>query len=547
LFQRIEALQAIANDEVGNSKMTGMQGNSRVQYGPDGVIISIPDHTPITLSPFLGQMAVCAVEEPRKCHEALPTIAGIVAIGCQGAATADETAAGQSAVWLFAVMTSGDAASRPAAHSTGAVADALAKIGYVRNDFRSLFETAFDIGEGSFGKVHALRRNLGPTDQYFAGKVYQRATPSEVAIEASFLVTSNQRSHPNIIKFFGLYCTPQSWAMVLEYCSDGDLQAYISNHGQFTEESGLDVVGRGLFAAISHIHSLGIVHRDVKPENVLVDRLPDAVEPHRTVLVDFGIACRTSDREELARCCGSPGSIAPEVLRRSLQSPKADVFGGAVVLYFAMGGKMPFRGLDLTETLRANARARVRFWTSFRKVSDFSKDMLRVFLHADPSRRPSSSQAFEHLTQLLALLESSSASPPHRGDFRDSLPPPPLVGRFPQTSSTSTEAARTELQPASDGASQNVLSETAACTVAASAMTSAIYAPASPKPKCQHLRSLLQKQQAEAQILQRDGDSFVPSCASATPCETESEEMSSSQNTTTDPQHEATSWHALNQ
>ena len=132
--------------------------------------------------------------------------------------------------------------------------------------------------------------------------------------------------------------------MLLERCSGGDLKDFVGLNKYFAEEEGMDVVGRCLFSALGHIHDKSIIHRDVKPENVLVDHRPGDVRPYRTVLVDFGISCHMSDKARLADLCGSPGCVGPEVLMGSLPTPKADVFGGGVTLYYAISGKMPFKG-----------------------------------------------------------------------------------------------------------------------------------------------------------------------------------------------------------
>jgi serine/threonine protein kinase len=428
LSKKLEELQLFADEEASTvGKLTETWPAYQANYEVDGVSISIPGQTLIKLAPFLGQLAYSTAFEPHECPQTGGTIVGVVAIGCQPfsanlafqhlqAAEADEEACAQSAAWLFYVLASGHAAARPAAHSMGEIVDVLTQIGYIRHDFSQCYEERSHLGDGSFAQVYSARRIISenPSDQRLAAKVARPSIQAaSMAVEASYLAAV--QSHPNIIRFCGLFRTPQSWAMLLESCSDGDLKDYVIRNNQFAEEAGLDLVGKGLFAALSFIHSRNIIHRDIKPENVLVDRLPGGTVPYRTVLIDFGLACHTWDHEKLVHRCGSAGSVAPEVLLHSLQSPKADVFCGGVTLYYALGGKMPFRGTDLTTTLRANARARVRFGKSFGRVSEHTKDALRSTLFNDPTRRPSSSQSLKHFTQLFDLLQNSSrriASPP---------------------------------------------------------------------------------------------------------------------------------------
>ena len=95
----------------------------------------------------------------------------------------------------------------------------------------------------------------------------------------------------------------------------------------------------------------------------------------------------------------------------SFQSPKADVFGGAVALYFALGAKMPFQGVDLMTTLKINARAMVRLnGAPFEDVSRGTKNTLKALLHRSPHVRPNATRATALLTELIDELESNSGS-----------------------------------------------------------------------------------------------------------------------------------------
>jgi serine/threonine protein kinase len=577
--EKFQELQRCADEEVAHlGKLTEVSPFHKARLDSGGVIVSIPGQTPTELVPFCGQLAYSTAGEAHECPQAGGNIVGVVAIGCPPPsanltlqhfhlARSEETGCIQSAVWLFLAVASGRA-PRPAAHWMREVADALTQIGYIRNDFSQRYQLRDHLGDGSFARVYAARRivSQSPSDQHLAAKVARTSTTTaSVATEAFHLISC--QSHPNIIKFWGLFCTAQGWTMLLEGCSDGDLKDYVfKNRKGFAEETGLHLVGKGLFAGLSFVHARGLIHRDVKPENVLIDRLPDAALPHRTVLTDFGITCHTSNHEKMGVRCGSAGSVAPEVLRHTLHSQKSDVFSGGVTLYYALGAKMPFRGPDLSTTLRENARARVRFGRHFNTVSELTKDALRSFMFNDPARRPSSLQVLEHINQLYDLLgvaqrsASAPALPIEQRDANVEGPDAfPHLGRLalpsgqhtPQTSADLqsasggtdqpllvSEYASTGLQTSGDGSDQTLLlvSESASTGLPMGSERSQpllVIAPASPKPKRQSIRNAQHLERA------RQAEGISTSTSTCSTVSSEASSASSNHDGSADPEQES--------
>eukprot|EP00928_Gymnodinium_smaydae_P094650 TRINITY_DN7977_c0_g5_i1.p1 TRINITY_DN7977_c0_g5~~TRINITY_DN7977_c0_g5_i1.p1 ORF type:complete len:374 (-),score=45.06 TRINITY_DN7977_c0_g5_i1:435-1556(-) len=206
------------------------------------------------------------------------------------------------------------------------------------------------------------------------------------------------QGHPNIGKFVGLFrtrvlaSTPR-WMMIMEAYQFGDLQEVVRTRGALPEVDAM-TSAIGILRALVHVHSLDVIHRDVKLENVLLKQDGDVA------LVDFGIAVHVSNKDERMRAVGSPGNFAPEVLLGLGCVKKSDVFGCGTALYSLLGGVSPFMRIDHDSTMRANARAHVAFpENNFRSVNDNIKDLVRGMLRRSPRERLSSRDALQELIQ----------------------------------------------------------------------------------------------------------------------------------------------------
>src|SRR5262245_58608460 len=188
------------------------------------------------------------------------------------------------------------------------------------------------IGEGSHGVVHrALQPHVG---REVAVKVIGPALANDPAFVRRFEAEAQmvaRLEHPHIVPLYDYWRDPDGAYLVTRYASGGSLRRRISDEGALpagTVTLVLDQIGQALATA----HRQGVIHRDVKPENVLLD------EDGNAYLSDSGIASDTPER------AASPASLAPEQIRGERPTPQTDVHGLGVTAFACLSGRHPFDG-----------------------------------------------------------------------------------------------------------------------------------------------------------------------------------------------------------
>jgi serine/threonine protein kinase len=141
-------------------------------------------------------------------------------------------------------------------------------------------------------------------------------------------------------------------------------------------------------------------HRRHHPlENILCATTLDGDSEGGSMVVkisDFGLCARAVTPHALARCCGTPGYIAPEVLRGIPYGAASDMFSVGVILFIMLSGSPPFYSDDIRELIRINRGAQVDFsgprWAG---MSDDARALVQDLMHIDPSARPTPAQAID--------------------------------------------------------------------------------------------------------------------------------------------------------
>ena len=201
------------------------------------------------------------------------------------------------------------------------------------------------IGTGAFGIVFkASHRDLGRT---VAIKVLNPRYQGDADLLAVFRTearAASQLEHPHVARVYDFGQESDGLVyIVMEYLSGYTLGSVLAARRKLTSARALDVMTQ-VCAALSAAHDSGIVHRDVKPDNiVLVPAQDDEGKPVEIVKVcDFGIAALATTRDEHGLAAGTPQYMAPEQTTGRAPKPSADVYGCGVVLYEMLAGEVPF-------------------------------------------------------------------------------------------------------------------------------------------------------------------------------------------------------------
>lgn len=194
------------------------------------------------------------------------------------------------------------------------------------------------LGTGAAGEVYA---GTDTDDRPFAFKLLREELAADPDAVRRFL---QERSilvglrHPNLVAVHDLVAEGDTVAIVMDLVHGGDLRAELERVGTVLPAE-VARIGAAVARALVVVHAAGVVHRDVKPENILMDDTAGVRTPR---LTDFGIASLTGTGDGVV--AGTPRYLAPELLGGEVVTPKADLYSLGVVLYELCCGTTPFTG-----------------------------------------------------------------------------------------------------------------------------------------------------------------------------------------------------------
>lgn len=276
------------------------------------------------------------------------------------------------------------------------------------------------LGEGHFGKV-LLARDRRTKDK-FAVKVISKDNHelrSQTLIQRELAILKLVNHH-NIVRLYDLFDTPEKLYFVLEYMPGGALYEVLKVKGFELSEERASLIIKDILHGLAYLHSKGIVHRDVKPENILTT---SKEWPFTSKLSDFGLS-NFLGTGALESKVGTPYFCAREVVTNETYGTKADLWSLGVVTYEMLSGRKPFEGKHTKSVLYAILDGRYNFPQEiWQYISPEARDFVSKLICIDVNRRLSAEEALKHPWIVNhggeAAVNSETHQPQNQGEHQD--------------------------------------------------------------------------------------------------------------------------------
>jgi len=208
----------------------------------------------------------------------------------------------------------------------------------------SRYELTQRLGQGAMGEVWLAQDRQNK--RTVAAKLLHRQFTQDTSIVGRFVQERSiliELRHPNIVEVIDLVVEGDDLAIVMEYVEGGSLGGYSKQNGTLPVQMAVSATC-GVLEAVAFAHSKGVLHRDIKPDNVLL-ATKDAPSEKTVRLSDFGIA-RLAQEESVRATglLGTPAYMPPEMFESGIFSQASDVYAVGVMLYELLAGRTPFEG-----------------------------------------------------------------------------------------------------------------------------------------------------------------------------------------------------------
>ena len=255
------------------------------------------------------------------------------------------------------------------------------------------------LGAGAFGEVYFSKLATDPS-KLFATKVYER---KKIEGTSQFKYLTNEcnimhdLNHPNIIKFAEVKKTKNHYYIMMEYCNGGELEGALEKYKEKM---------RQIIDAFKYIHANGVIHRDIKLENILLNYKTEEDKNNLNLMnatakiIDFGFACKISGNNLAHTAVGSPLNAAPVILKKMTgesaklgYDQKADIWSLGSICYHMLIGKPIFDAEDMDDLISKVEKGSYKLPANLsREIVSFLNGMLQY----EPKNRLTAEQLSNH-------------------------------------------------------------------------------------------------------------------------------------------------------
>ena len=268
------------------------------------------------------------------------------------------------------------------------------------------------LGAGAFGEVYLSKLATDPS-KLFATKVYER---KKIEGTGQFKYLTNEcnimhdLNHPNIVKLVDVKKTKNHYYIMMEYCNGGELEGalekYKEKYGKPFSEELVQYFMRQIIDAFKYIHANGVIHRDIKLENILLHYKTEEDKNNLNLMnatakiIDFGFACKISGNNLAHTAVGSPLNAAPVILKKMTgesaklgYDQKADIWSLGSICYHMLIGKPIFDAEDMDDLISKVEKGSYKLPANLsREIVSFLNGMLQY----EPKNRLTAEQLSNH-------------------------------------------------------------------------------------------------------------------------------------------------------
>ena len=255
--------------------------------------------------------------------------------------------------------------------------------------FKDFYQLKEPIASGKHSKINLAEAKF--THEKYVVKVLPKRKFGILARELLYneVLILRYLDYPGILKFIDFFNSKSKLYIVMEHINGVELLAKAGDDKLNEEE--LQKVVFQLLKILRYIHSVGVVHRDIKLENIMITKM------HEVVLIDFGLSAFSFPSGIMKDPCGTFIYSAPEIVLKQGYNFSVDMWSLGVVIFILVTGKPPFydheRSKVLEQIIELEPNFQDKVWVNY---SSHILDFIKSLLDKNPNRRPSAESALTH-------------------------------------------------------------------------------------------------------------------------------------------------------